>query len=102
MKMSRIPIIATFISVSLLALSPVAAWAISNAQADCEGQGGVFVKADKTCTTTQESSTSQGRGQGQTVTTTSTETAQGNFKKTEPQQTSCSGPGSSTGSAHCR
>ena len=91
-----------FASVSLFALGQSGALAASLAENQCTEQGGTYDKATKNCeiTTTENVGNSPN---SQTVTNDSTQTAHGNFTNpnTEDPTVTCSGPGGSTGSAHC-
>jgi hypothetical protein len=100
--MSRLFYAFVFASVSLIALGPTAALAASPSEQQCIASGGTFTKVNGTDTCTSTSTTNVGKSSNsQTTTTTNNTGGQGNLGNKTSTSSTCSGPGSSTSSAHC-
>jgi hypothetical protein len=100
--MSRISAYALIASISILAFSPIAALAASSSEKDCTAQGGTFEKATKTCTVSTTENVGKSTNSQTTTTTTNTDYQSSPSNPHTTQTSSCSGPGSSTSSAHCK
>jgi hypothetical protein len=107
--MSRVPsllVSASFLAaIPFLVLGPTPVLAVSPSQLDCEAAGGTFDRTGGqvscTFTTTEHVGNSDN---SQTVTNTDTDSSNGTLNN-DPQfdtTSDCSGPGNSTGSAHCK
>jgi hypothetical protein len=92
----------TLACLSLSVFGTNAALAISPSEQQCISNGGTFTKENGTDTCTFSSTTNVGNSpNSQTTTTTDTTSGQGNTGNKTTNTSTCSGPGNSTGSAHC-
>jgi ABC-type oligopeptide transport system substrate-binding subunit len=80
-----------------------AAYAASPSQAACEADGGTFTREQGVvmCVDTTEENVGNSSN-SQTTTTTTTTSGQGNTGNKTTTNSTCTGPGTSTSSAHCR
>ncbi len=93
--MTRILSLALLASAASFAIMPMAAWAQSPSQRECEAAGGTFNKSggQVECVIVEEE---EGKNPKFTETTTTTTTGQGNIrnKQEQEQDTECGGTGS--------
>jgi hypothetical protein len=91
------------LSAALFAFGTSSAVAVSPSQEECEAAGGTFdrINGEVICITSDEENVGKSTN-SQTTTTTTTTTGQGNTGNKTEQTSDCSGPGTSTTSAHCK